>query len=749
MRGNKLTRQILGVLTLAAATAGSFSVPAAVAQERSILEEITVTAQRREENLQEVPISVTAVSAERLDSMFEGGEDIRAIANRVPSLYAESSNGRLAPRFYMRGLGNDDFDLAASQSVSIIVDEVVQENVILKSFPLFDVARMEVLRGPQGTLFGRNTPAGIVKFDTRKPSDEFNGYVRATVAGMGTANLEGALGGSLNDSRTLKARVSILRQERDDWIDNGFTGQNSAMGGFSEFAWRTQLEWEATDDLSALVNLHGRNYEGTASVFRANVLTTGSNDLNQNYDRDTVFYDEGSNNPQQADAFGGSLTINYSLNQSMTLTSITAHEQVNNFSLGDIDGGNGADFLPAVGPCQPTSSSRPCIPFPSQTQDGIDNLDQFTQEIRIANDGDGYFWQAGFFYFDSEFAVTTTPFFVPPTTVVHSNEAFALFGQLSYDINDRFTMTGGLRFTDDEKELQAFNSPIPVAPVSVSDEQVSWDLSGLYTVNDTVNLFVRIADGFRAPTIQGRDIAFFGQPSIAKSETILSVEAGIKATLADDRVRINGSIYSYTVDDMQLTAVGGAMNSIQLVNAKEGKGSGFDVDVEWLLTEDLLLGFGLGYNDTEINDPNLLVAPCGSGQCTVLDPDPTPADGNNFVLVDGNRFPKAPEWLGNIVLQYNNDLGGGDEFFVNLDYAYQGETQILLYEAVEFETDSQFELGARIGFSRNDGQWELAAFARNLTDEENLKGVIDFNNNTGFDNEPRIVGVSFSMNFGD
>ncbi|NNL55600.1 MAG: TonB-dependent receptor, partial [Woeseia sp.] len=105
MRGNKLTRQILGVLTLAAATAGSFSVPAAVAQERSILEEITVTAQRREENLQEVPISVTAVSAERLDSMFEGGEDIRAIANRVPSLYAESSNGRLAPRFYMRGLG--------------------------------------------------------------------------------------------------------------------------------------------------------------------------------------------------------------------------------------------------------------------------------------------------------------------------------------------------------------------------------------------------------------------------------------------------------------------------------------------------------------------------------------------------------------------------------------------------------------------------------------------------------------------
>ncbi|MBT8095647.1 MAG: TonB-dependent receptor [Woeseia sp.] len=748
MRGNKLTRQILGVLTLAAATAGSFSVPAAVAQERSILEEITVTAQRREENLQEVPISVTAVSAERLDSMFEGGEDIRAIANRVPSLYAESSNGRLAPRFYMRGLGNDDFDLAASQSVSIIVDEVVQENVILKSFPLFDVARMEVLRGPQGTLFGRNTPAGIVKLDTRKPSDQFGGYARATVGEFGTANLEGAIGGALTESRTLKGRVSVLIQNRDDWIDNGFTGENDAMGGYEEFAWRTQLEWDVNDDLSALFNLHGRDYEGTASIFRANVLTTGSKDFNQNYDRDTVFFDGGNNNPQEASALGGSLKIDYALNDALTLTSITAHEQVDNFSLGDIDGGFGADFLPAAGPCQPTATSSPCIMFPSQSQDGIDNLDQFTQELRIANDGDGYFWQAGVYYFDSEFAVTTLPFsplFPPSTTVAHSNEAWAIFGQLSYDVNDRFTMTGGLRYTDDEKDFASAG----VAPVSVSGNETSWDISGLYTVNNSVNFFARVANGFRAPTIQARDVAFGAPPSTAKAETILSVEAGVKATLADERLRINGSIYSYTVDDMQLTAVGGASNLIQLVNAKEGKGSGFDVDVEWLVTDELLLGFGLGYNDTEINDPDLLVAPCGSGQCTVLDPDPTPADASNFVRVDGNRFPKAPEWLGNIIMQYTRDLGRGNEMFFNLDYAYQGETQIQLYEAVEFETDSQFELGLRAGYRHNDGQWEAAVFARNLTDEENLKGVIDFNNNTGFDNEPRIWGISFGVNFGD
>ena len=120
-----------------------------------------------------MPISVAALEGERMDALFEGGEDIRALATRVPSLYAESSNGRISPRFYIRGLGNTDFDLAASQPVSVIVDEVVLENVVLKSSPLFDLERVEVLRGPQGTLFGRNTPAGIVKFDTEEAQPGF------------------------------------------------------------------------------------------------------------------------------------------------------------------------------------------------------------------------------------------------------------------------------------------------------------------------------------------------------------------------------------------------------------------------------------------------------------------------------------------------------------------------------------------------------------------------------------------------
>ena len=170
---------------LATAALGAVGAPPALAQDAIVLEEITVTAQRREERLEDVPISISTMKGERLASIMEGGEDIRALAGRVPGLNAESSNGRVAPRFYIRGLGNTDFDLAASQPVSIVMDEVVMENVILKSFPLFDIQRVEVLRGPQGTLFGRNTPAGIIKFDSVRPSEEFNGYARLTIGEAG------------------------------------------------------------------------------------------------------------------------------------------------------------------------------------------------------------------------------------------------------------------------------------------------------------------------------------------------------------------------------------------------------------------------------------------------------------------------------------------------------------------------------------------------------------------------------------
>jgi len=148
------------------------------------LQTVNVTASKRVENMQKVPMSLTVLTPDKLEAFGQAGDTVLQLASRAPSVYAETSYGREFPRFYIRGLGNSDFDLNASQPVSMVYDDIVQENPILKGFPLFDLEQVEVLRGPQGTLFGRNSPAGVIKFDSRKPSQETSGYARVSYGSL-------------------------------------------------------------------------------------------------------------------------------------------------------------------------------------------------------------------------------------------------------------------------------------------------------------------------------------------------------------------------------------------------------------------------------------------------------------------------------------------------------------------------------------------------------------------------------------
>jgi iron complex outermembrane receptor protein len=756
---------------VAIALAGFLAAPAA-AQMEGVLEEIVVTAQKREEALQDVPISVATTQGENLNAMFSGSDDVLALSGRVPGLYAESSNGRSAPRFYLRGLGNIDFDLAASQPVSFIMDEVVMENVVLKSFPLFDVNNIEVIRGPQGTLFGRNTTAGIIKVNTRRPGDETSGYAKASWAENNTINVEGAIGGGLTD--TLSARISALHRSRDNWITNGHTGEES-LGDYTDTAVRLQALWEPTDRFSALLSVQTRQLEGTSSIFRANVFTPGSADLNQNYTRDLVYYDGGDNNPQEYDSTGATLNLTWDFDDA-SFNSITSVQSADGFSRGDIDGGvvNIGSFpTPPAGITFadidvfgiPSRTWPGPIFTPSVTQDGADT-NQVTQEFRLASDTEGPFnWQIGMFYFDSDLTVTTESFasfgFVPgsrqDTQIEQQNKTWAVFGQGSYDVTDNLTLTAGLRYTDDEKDFQVLqfgqlwlDIGIPTflaAPINVQDDQLSWELSANYVMNSGQSLYGRVSSGFRAQTIQGRDVAFLETPSVAEPETIMSFEAGYKADLLENRLRLNIGVFAYEVDDMQLSIIGGATNTNQVVNSDKGEAVGFEVDFQWLMTDNLLVSGGMAFNDTELNDPNLFTAPCGSGLCTVLDP----VNPNNAaqVSVDGNPFPRAPESTYNIEIRYSVPMGSDSELYFLTDWVWYGKINMPLYEAVEFKTKNQFEGGLRIAYRNNASGLELAVFGRNITDEENVLGFIDFSNNTGFVNEPNVWGVEASYEFGD
>ena len=751
VRPHRLAFAIAALLPFGTALAQETPAPTEPAtQSATTLDTVEVTAQRKVENIQDVPVSISNVSAEKLDVLGSGGNDVRFLSGRVPSLNIESSYGRAFPRFYIRGLGNTDFDLNASQPVSLIYDEVVQESPLLKGFPVFDLERIEVLRGPQGTLFGRNTPAGVVKFESAKPTRELDGYAQLAYGTDNMWNFEGAVGGPL--SERWSARVSALYQRKDDWVSNTYAaGTSDGFEGYDESAARVQFLYEG-DAFEALLNLHKRQLNGTARLFRANIIDPGSNNFVPGFDKDKVSVD--GQNFSWLDTWGGSARLSWDFGN-LSLYSITGYETAESLNRGDIDGGYGAVFLPDSGPG--------VIPFASESADGLPDHKQVTQEFRLESDYAGKFnWQAGVFYFKEDITIDSfnydslTPGNPRAGHAVQEQEntAWAVFASGEYDVTEQLKLRGGVRYTQDKKDFSAsvleaapFGAPVG-GPYRVSTDvnDVSWDLSALYAINDDVNVYGRVAKGFRAPSVQGRLLfaaatAPNGGVSTADSEEVISYEIGVKADLWDKRARLGFNVFRYNVDDQQIIAVGGGSNIATLLNADKSVGQGFELDLEAYLTDSLLVTLGSSYNDTEIKDANLTVPGCGGG-CTVTDPL-TPAGYS----IDGNPLPQAPKWVHNLTARYGIGLGEGAELYIYTDWAYRSEVNFFLYESPEFRGKSSLEGGLRIGYAWNYGDYEVAVFGRNITDQTRIVGGIDFNNLTGFINEPRTVGVEFSAKF--
>lgn len=744
----------LKLTVAAAATIAAFSAPPALAQETDEdarrLSPVVTTAQRVEQDLQDVPISITTISEEKLDNIKAGGADIRFLSARVPSVIAESSFGRAFPRFYIRGIGNTDFDLNASQPVSLVYDDVPYENPILKGYPVFDLESVEVLRGPQGTLFGRNTTGGIIKFDSVKPGEASNGYAKASIGSYNTTEVEAAYGDKLGER--LAFRVSGIYQQRDPFVDNVFTGENNRYEGFEEWALRGQLLVNLTDKTDVLLNVHGRNNESDARLFRANIITTGERGLNDDFDFETVAFD--GDNALTQEGVGTTLRVDHEINDNWDLTYIFGWESAEVASRGDIDGGFGAAFL-GEGNFGPGF-----IPFPSESGGAVDELNQYTNEVRIAfDDGGPVRLQAGYFTFSEELSITSTSYdTLAPGRPVNGiatrsgdTEAKAVFVSASVDVTEKLTVSGGARYTEEDKDFVVERTVGPFGsgafgPINgeVNDEQVSWDISANYAHNDDLSYYARIAKGFRGPSVQGR-LVFGNEVSDADSETVLSYEAGVKSELLDNRVRLNANVYFFELDDQQLTIVGGLDNTVALFNADEAEGYGFEADLEAAPIENLLITAGLSYNKTEILDDVLIAPGCGA-PCTVLDPAVNDADGNFLGYnISGNSFPNAPEWIGNFTARYAVPVEGG-EFYAYTDWAYKGDTNFFLYESIEFGQDGYWQGGLRAGWQGENGL-EASVFVRNLLDEVVLTGGIDFNNLTGFVNEPRTWGVEVGYRF--
>lgn len=705
--------------------------------EKSQLETVTVTAERRTESIKDVPSAVSSISGEKLDVLNSGGQDVRFLSGRVPSLNIESSFGRAFPRFYIRGYGNTDFRLNASQPVSLVYDDVVQESPILKGFPVFDMKAVEVLAGPQGTLFGRNTPGGVVKFDSVKPSKAQEGYFNASYGTYGTASVEGAFNLPLGGDWA--ARISAQSQHRDNWVKNQNTTGTRETEGYNDRAVRIQALYEPNKSFSALFNIHNRELEGSPRLFRSSIIKPGTNDLVDGFDPAKMYID--ATNVQRLHATGGSARLKWALD-GVTVHSITAIETVQPFSRADVDGGYINNFV------QPSPFDKEGNVFwSSETSDALKDHRQLTQEVRVESNAAGPLrWQGGVYLFDERYTMDSVDYLAAPADALvrtrQTNRAWALFGSVNYELSADLKLRGGLRYTQDKKTLATTGKVDTSKGTSDSTDnnKVNWDLSATYVLTPETNLYVRVGTGFRAASIY--PASGFGAMSKARPETVTSYEAGVKSEFWQRRARLSANVFAYTVKDQQLTAVGGANNSNTLLNASKGEGRGFELNLDLLPTDRLMLTLGASYNDTKIKDRTLAL-PRAASNPTVLDP----RDANGNYSIYDNPLPNAPKWIANLTARYSIPTAGGNEFYVYTDWAYRSKVNFFLYESVEFTGKALTEGGLRVGYVWDNGKYEVAAFGRNITNQVRVTGAIDFNNLTGFINDPRTYGVQFKALF--
>ena len=698
-------------------------------------QEVMVTAQRRPQRNKDVPISVSRLDASTVQTIETSGGDLRALAARVPSLNIESSFGRTFPRLYIRGLGNPDFDITAAQPVGVYYDDVVLENPLLKSFPIFDIQDVEVLAGPQGTLFGRNTPAGVLKISSNRPTDTFGGSFDQSYATYNTVVSTAVVNAPIIPGK-LDVRVSIINQHRDDWVHNNYSGGydwRKNLEGYNDIAGRFQAMYHFDDSFTLLFEAEVRHLEGTATLFRANIIQKGSNGLVPGFDPAQV----GTNgdNYQNVNTRGGHVTLHKDLG-GYGIDFISAYEHGAIKSRGDIDGGY-----------------APLVPFDVETATVTPAVDQFTEELRLsANNWGRLFNQAGVYYFH-EYIDNYDQNFSPVgqlTTQANerqSTESVGVFDSASYRLTDRLKIEAGVRYTADFRTFDAVRQFGGAGFLSLGTKanaaNISWDANATYALTSGINAYFRAATGYLEPSVQGR-ITDESYLSKAAAETTTSYEIGLKGAMLHRRAIFTADAYMWDNKNLQLTASGGTQNITELVNARKAIGRGLEAQLDLLPIAHLNLSGNASYNYTEIQDPNLETAYCGDG-CTVLNPIDPNHKGQAFI--NGNPLPNAPRFILNGTARYAIPLQADDEIFLSTDWSWRSGVDFGLYKAAEFDGKPLLLGGAAIGYKNYAKHYQVDVFVRNILNRIVTVGDIDFDNLEGYINDPRIIGAEGHVSF--
>jgi iron complex outermembrane receptor protein len=726
-----------------AAVLASAHAPAARAAEGdsgSLLEEVVVTAQKRAESAQEVPISIVAMTGESLEKLNQA--DVLAIASRTPTLQYSQAGGEA--QLYIRGVGSNLLAVGADPSVAIHQDGVYLGRPNMGMNQFLDVDRVEILRGPQGTLYGRNATGGTLNIVSRMPTREFEGYAMAGFGENDRIELKGAVGGPLSD--VISFRLAARSVKDDGYTEDLDPRGTNTIDDQDMQAYRAILRIQPSENLRLDLQYDHSTFEnGNTSIIPLDNLgaapllgavPTGS--IHKVRNNTPSFMDWNTGGP--------TATLEWGINEHAVLTYVYSQRDFEQDFLFNTDGTE-------------AEVTRTTMQF---------DTTQKSHEVRVASRNlDRFEWIAGFYSLKEDkfgalglvrLNLATPGVFIIPAT--NTTDAKAVFAQASYEITPTVKLTAGIRRSEEEKgdfnqQINVFASatnPVdqialglygnlvrPAAATTRRDSRkwTAWTPKiGLdWKMSDDVLVYASYTKGFKSGGYNDY------QPSnpVYGPESIKSYEVGVKSDWMDRKLRVNAAAFWYDYTDLQVTSY---FQSLTLVsNAADSTVKGIDLEVLANPAPGLDVGASISWLDATYDR---FLFPYGVCRANVA-ADPTcrgiGLNQPRALDVAGNRLNNAPEIKGNVFAQYTLPLGGAGDLSVLAQYSHTDDIEFNAANDPNERQKAYSLLDARVAWTSPSGSLEIAAWGKNLTDEDYFHNIIQFTSTSNPPNSPGPGGA--------
>jgi len=714
------------------------------------LERILVTAQKKVESLQETPLSISTLSSRDIERL--GLYGATEMATQIPNVTISTPYSESQPSFSIRGVSMSDFSQNQSSPIAMYVDDIYKGVGALQALQLFDLERIEVLRGPQGTLYGKNATGGAVAIISRQPqlSEEHNGHLSLSYGSFDRIESEGAADFTFSED-VFGIRAAYSYAKSNGWIDNILPQGNDA-GKTNDYTIRLTANYKPTSEFSAIARYSkSKTKQPDGYEVFANNIGPGGVGFFTEYDRNDLDFFESELDRDSSVSIENesiSLSLNWDITSALTLTSITSYDEGNWLTEEDSDGS----------------------PFNILHSDFTSKVRSAAQDFRVSSDFEGPFnFLLGIYghheNLDASVIFRTYYEFAGDANNNGVNDCFddfitgcrlsnslkqirdskAVYFQGVYDLSERFSLTVGIRYTDDKTELADYDASVgfldPVSNTEVLDAfQTIVDYSDM--VSDT-NLGTRIALDFQIDektltylsfTTGYRNSAFNGQAffdsneiTIAKPEKVDAWEFGFKSDVIDGMVRVNGAFFYYTYENQQFLDTTQQLLQV-LVNADEAEIIGAELEVSAILTASVELSFGLGYLDTEYKDLNL-----------------------RGLDLSGNELINAPRLNINTIVDWEIAELEKGSIFLTADTVFTDKQYFDAFNSSNAKQESYWVTNLRLSYTDHEEIIEIGLWIKNVGDSEYITSLTNLQESFNFDythrGKPRTFGIDLNYRF--